>query len=111
MVQARQFRKSHPDAHYASALFHYQREFAVKFKSYTTFICVDDKHRAKVGEPGSPVAAAERGRCIIVGLDSSMEVGDHVILHTSASYPPCPSFWTFLNLLKSLGIVARLWLM
>ena len=48
MVQARQFLKRHPDAHYASAMFQYQRELAVKFKSYTTFICVDDKHRAKV---------------------------------------------------------------
>ena len=31
MVQARQFRKSHPDAHYAAAVFRYQRELAVKF--------------------------------------------------------------------------------
>ena len=61
----RQFRKSHPDAHYASAVF---RDLAVKFKSYTIFICVDD--RAKVGEPDFPVAAAERGRRVIVGLDS-----------------------------------------
>ena len=83
MIQARQFRKSHPDAHYASDLFRYQREFAVKFKSHTTFVCVDDKHRAKVGEPGFPVAAAERGRRVIVGLDSSMEVGDHDFTHFS----------------------------
>ena len=49
-VQARWFRKTHSDAHYASALFRCQREFAVKFKTYTTFLCVDDKHRAKVYE-------------------------------------------------------------
>ena len=29
MVQARQFRKTHPDAHYAAGLFRYQRELAV----------------------------------------------------------------------------------
>ncbi len=29
MVQQRQFRKSHPDEHYASAIFRYLREFAV----------------------------------------------------------------------------------
>ena len=76
MIQARQFRKSHPDSHYAAAIFWYQREFAVRFKSYSNFICLDDKHRAKV-EPNFPVAAVERGRRVIVGLNSSMEVGDH----------------------------------
>lgn len=60
MVQAQQFRKSDPDAHTASALFRYQRELAVKFRSLSNFACLDDKHRVKVGEPGFPVAAAER---------------------------------------------------
>ena len=77
MVQARQFRKSHPDAHYAAAVFKYQRELAVKFRSYSTFSCLDDKHRVKVGEPGFPVAALERGRKVIVGLNSFFQVGDH----------------------------------
>ena len=77
MVQTRQFRKSHPDAHYAASLFRYQRELAVKFMSYSNFACLDDKYRVKVGEPGFPVAAAERGRRVMVGLDSSFQVGDH----------------------------------
>ncbi len=59
MVQKRLFRKSHPDEHYCAALFRYEREFAVKFRDLTNFICIDDKHRVKVGEPGFPVAAAE----------------------------------------------------
>lgn len=77
MVQAWQFRKSHPDAQYSAALFCYEREFAIKFKSYCTFVSIDNNQRAKVGEPGFQVASAERGRCVIVGLNSSMEVGDH----------------------------------
>ena len=77
MVQTWQFRKSHPDAHYAASLFRYQRELAVKFRSYRNFACLDDKHRVNVGEPGFPVAAAERGRRVMVGLDSSFQVGDH----------------------------------
>ena len=85
MVQARQFRKSHPDSHYAAALFRYQREFAIKFKSHSNFVCLDDKHRAKVGEPGFPVAAVERG----VGLDSSMQVGDHDFTHFSITPSVC----------------------
>ena len=89
MVQARQFRKSHPDSHYAAALFRYQREFAIKFKSHSTFVCLDDKHRAKVGEPGFPVAAVERGRRVIVGLDSSMPVGDHDFTRFSITPSVC----------------------
>ena len=37
-------------------------ECAIRFKEHSLFLCIDDKHKAKVGEPGYPVAAAERGR-------------------------------------------------
>ena len=40
-------------------------------------ICLDDKYRLKVGEPGYPVAVAERGRRVIVSLEEQFEVGDH----------------------------------
>ena len=59
MVQKRQFRKTHIDEHYCAAIFHYMREYALLFKSQSLFICLDDKHRLKVGEPNFPVAAAE----------------------------------------------------
>lgn len=77
MVQARQFRKTHEDAHYAGAQYRYQREFAIMFREHSVFVSADDKHRLKVGEPGFPVAAAERGRRVLVGRDSSFSVGDH----------------------------------
>ena len=77
MVQARQFRKSHEDCHYASALFRYEKSFAVKYRENVDFICMDDKHTCKVGEPGYPVAAVERGRQVIVAKDKIMAVGDH----------------------------------
>src|SRR5688572_20475555 len=38
---------------------------------------MDDKHRCKVGEPGTPVAAVERGRSVIVGNGESFQVSDH----------------------------------
>ena len=59
MVQSRQLRKTHDDAHYCAAIFRYEREMAVKFRSYSIFACLDDKHRVSVGEPGFPVAAVE----------------------------------------------------
>lgn len=80
MVQAHQFRKDHKDAHYAAALFRYQREFSILLKDHSNFISIDDKHRLIVGEPGLPVAAAERGRRVLVSRDSSFEVADHALV-------------------------------
>ena len=40
-------------------------------------VCIDNKHRLKVGESGFPVAAAERGWKVIVCADTTFEVGDH----------------------------------
>ena len=77
IVQARQLRKFHPDAHYASALYRYLRSLAVKFSSSCTFVSLDDKHHCKVGEPNYPVAAVERGKAVLVSLDKAFTVSDH----------------------------------
>ena len=77
MVQVRQLRKFHPDAHYASALYRYLRSFAVKFSSSCTFASLDDKHHCKVGEPNYPVAAVERGKAVLVSLHKTFTVSDH----------------------------------
>ena len=53
------------------------REYTLKFRDESMLICLDDKHRLKVGEPGYPVAAAERGRRVIVSLQENFEVADH----------------------------------
>ena len=71
------FQKSHEDSHYAAAVFRYQRELAVMFCEHSSFFCMDDKHRVKVGEPNYPVAAAERGRRVLVRCNQMFEVGDH----------------------------------
>ena len=49
----------------------------MKFRNVTTFIYQDDKHTVKLGELGCPLAAVERGKRLIVGLNQSMEVGNH----------------------------------
>lgn len=77
MLQARQFKKEHQDAHYAAAIFRYQRELAIRLRQYSNFVSIDDKHRLKVGEPGLPAAAAERGRRVMVSVSNSFEVADH----------------------------------
>ena len=74
MIQKRQFRQDHVDAHYCAAIFRYLREYAVMFGDFSLFLCMDDKHRLKIGVPGVPVAAVERGRQVHISLT---EVCDH----------------------------------
>ena len=78
-VQQRQFRKDHPDSHYAAAVFRYLREYAVMLRDHCMFVCLDDKHRIKVGEPvlGYLVAATERGRQVLTAAGLEFQVGDH----------------------------------
>ena len=75
-IQTRQLRSDHEDAHYAAALYKYLRSYAVNFSDYCTFACIDDKHNVKVGEPGLPVASADRGKQVIVG-QSQFSAADH----------------------------------
>lgn len=77
MVQRRQFRKDHCDSHYAAAIFKYMREYTVMVREHCLFVCLDDKHQMKVGEPGYPVASAERGRRMMVNKGSVFELGGH----------------------------------
>lgn len=53
------------------------REFAILNRELVTMVSMDDKHKVKVGEPSYPLAAAERGKQIIVGPNQVMAVGDH----------------------------------
>ena len=73
MVQQRQWRKQHEDSHYAACLFRYEREYALLVRDHAIFVCIDDKHRIKVGEPDAPVSSAERGRHIIVHSGTSLQ--------------------------------------
>jgi len=83
-IQKRQFRQDHVDAHYCAAIFRYLREYAVLLRDFSCFVCMDDKHRLKIGEPGVPVAAAERGRQVLVSLTETFEVCDHDFTRFSA---------------------------
>ena len=84
MVQQRQWRKQHVDAHYGACIFRYLRECALLFREFCAFACVDDKHRVKIGEPSCPVAAAERGRQVLVRSGTSFQVSDHDFTRFSA---------------------------
>ena len=55
----------------------YLREFAIMFHDHSLLIFVDDNHHLKIGEPGLPEAAVERGRRVVVGLNRKFQVADH----------------------------------
>ena len=103
MVQKRQFRKYHEDQHYCAAIFRYLREYAIQLKEYSTMLCIDDKHKLKIGEPGFPVAAAERGRRVLVRSGTYFEVGDHDFTKSSMT----PSVAIFQTKLRILGMPAK----
>lgn len=42
---------------------------AVKYRDLCDLVFMDDKHKCKVGEPNAPVAAVERGKAVVVGMD------------------------------------------
>ena len=77
MVQARQLRINHMDTHYASAIFRYLKEMAVLFNNNSWLVFMDDKHHCKIGEPGYPVAAVERGKQVLVSCHTKFQVADH----------------------------------
>lgn len=77
MVQSRQLHADHPDAHYCAVIFKYLRQFSIIFCDYTSLLSLDDKHNIKVGEPNFPVAAVDRGKEVLVGVNAKAMVGDH----------------------------------
>ena len=77
MIQQCQWRHEHIDSHYAAAYFRYMREYAIMMREYCLFVCLDDKHKVKIGEPDFPVASAERGRRVPVRANQSFQAGDH----------------------------------
>ena len=54
-----------------------KRNILFLLKSTAIFLSIDDKHKIKIGEPGFPVAAADRGKQVIVSRDTTFAVGDH----------------------------------
>ena len=77
MVQTCQLRAFHSNVHYALTLFHYKKEFAIKFFRITNLVFFDDKYRCKVGEPEFPIAAIEREKKVVVSRNTTFAVADH----------------------------------
>ena len=49
----------------------------MKLRNVALLVCIDDKHRIKVGEPGFPLSAVQREHEVIVSLNETFCVGYH----------------------------------
>ena len=71
-------------------------------KEHSMFVCLDDKHKIKVGEPGFPVAAAERGRQVLQAAGSRFSLETMISPSLVSSHLwPCRS--AYLMIYQGLG--------
>ena len=76
-------RANHPDSKYAYTYFTYLKEFAIKFRDYTTFAFMGNKETVPVGEPNnailtnvcSPNKSLSSTRQPISALDHDLKLG------------------------------------
>ena len=61
-LQARQLRSAHEDDHYCLALFRMLREMCFHYRSFSAAVCLDDKAKVPIGEPGQPMSTGVRSR-------------------------------------------------
>ena len=92
MVQRRQLRAFHADAHWCSALYKYLRELAVKNRDSCMFISCDDKAKVNFGEPGSAISSGVRGKKTIVPKTTTLGSLDHDVDHKGSIIPTVTMF-------------------
>ena len=68
---------------------------SVNFHDWTNFVCVNDKHKINVGQPGNPLAAAE---CGIDGYLYTVEQRLKYLIMNSALYRQLPCLLTYLKI-------------
>lgn len=86
-VQSRVLRAKHEDDHYAAAVFKYQRAMAVDLRNtQPVFVCMDDKAKIPIGEPGRPTSTNVRSRPSLVAKGHPLTAMDHD--HSKASLTP-----------------------
>ena len=86
MIQSSQLHADHPDSHYCAAIIKHMKHFAIMFREHASMVCLDDKPNIKIGEPRFPVAAIDRGKEVLVGINSKFVEGDHYF--TKAKFTP-----------------------
>ena len=76
MIQQCTTRKALNNVHYAGAVYKYPREYAVNICDLASFVCISNKHKILVGEPGFPVATLPLGHQVLVRKNEVSLVAD-----------------------------------
>ncbi|GAQ92919.1 hypothetical protein KFL_012020010, partial [Klebsormidium nitens] len=77
-VKSRILSKEHIDGHYGGCMRDYWKHVAVLLPEHTVVVHLDDKHAVKVGEPGAPVVALDRGGRVLQDVAAGPQVAlDH----------------------------------
>ncbi len=76
-IQRRQLSVNHPDGQYCATLYHFLKNYAVKYMKHATLVCVDDKALVPVGEPGVPLAPLPRSKSAVVADGVPLMSSDH----------------------------------
>ncbi|RIA86767.1 hypothetical protein C1645_828762 [Glomus cerebriforme] len=97
ILQARQLRKDHPDAHYCACLFQYLHEFAILYCNHTCFIAADDKHKVPIGE-GVAISTGIHNTKSMVSTDAVLVASDHDFTKLSLT----PSITFFIDIPESI---------
>ena len=77
IMQQRMVRKSHDDDHYINAIYKYAQQYVIDIRDWASFICIDDKHKILLSEPGFPLSALPCSRRVLVGKNQVFQVRDH----------------------------------
>jgi len=79
MAMSRQLRKDHADVIVGHVELKYLKEFCCdpRYRALIDLVAEDDKHKVNVGEPGYPVAAAQKTRRVLVGKNAVLVAADH----------------------------------
>lgn len=60
-----------------AALFKNMLSFAVKYRHFITFLCVDDKSKTDFGEPGLAMSSGVQGKKSLVPISALLGALDH----------------------------------
>ena len=87
VVQRRQLRAFHADAHYCNTLYRYFRELAIQRRDESVLVSCDDKAKVDFGEPGNIISSGVRGKKSIVPTTTTLGALDHDVKQKGSIIP------------------------
>ena len=102
VIQCRQLRAYHLDAHWCNAIFRYLREMAIMYRGECVLLSCDDKTKVDFGEPGAVLSTGVRGKKSLIPTTSILGALDHDVSQNGTRFsiflfPEHESLKVFIN--------------